>query len=294
MTGRSKRQELRFVSFMETVSISGSLIAQRTCELRLVYFDEAGISNPTQEPFLVVAGILLDADQDWLALDRHLKSIMRKRLPEEMRFTGIFHAKDIWHGTKNFHRDQWPMSKRMEILADLAAIPARFHLLVIHGFVHRIPAAAFLKERQPNLPDATVANLIHASAFLSVAAAVDKWMRQNAPNEVAMLVAEDTGKVKETLRLFHEGYRQDYVDSFFDEIAVKGFPKNVFKTRNIIDAVHFARKLESPLLQIVDTCAFLIKRQLQGRVESKTYFGAFERQMFVPLTKGGWPVGKIS
>jgi hypothetical protein len=257
--------------------------------VRIVYLDEAGISNPAQEPFLVVAGIILNADQDWHALDLHLKSIMRKRLPEEMRFTGVFHATDIWHGKKLFRADQWPMPKRMEILADLTAIPAKFHLSVAHGFVERIPAAALLREKEPNLPDATVANLIHSSAFLLAAAAVDEWMRHNAPNEVAMLIAEDMDKVKGALRMLHDGYRQDYVDSYFDEIRIGGLPQNVFKTRNIIDAVHFARKTESPLLQIADTCAFLVKRQLQGRVESKPYLDAFKAQMISPLTKSGWP-----
>jgi hypothetical protein len=213
---------------------------------------------------------------------------MRKRLPEEMRFTGVFHTKDIWHGTRLFHRDQWPRSKRMEILADLAAIPARFHLSVAHGFVQRMPAAALLVQKSPHLPDATAANLIHSSAFMYAAGAVDRWMRCNAPNEVAMLIAEDTGKVKEALRQFHDGYRQDYVDSYFDQIRIRGYPQNVFETRNIIDAVHFARKNESPLLQIADTCAFLIKRQLQGRLESKPYFDAFEGQMVLALTESGW------
>jgi hypothetical protein len=257
--------------------------------VRLVYLDEAGISSPAQDPFLVVAGIILNADQDWHALDVHLKSIMRKRLPEEMRHTGVFHATDIWHGRRLFGGDQWPMPKRMEILADLAAIPARFHLSVAHGFVERIPAAAFLKGKEPHLPDTTVANLIHSSAFVFAVEAVDEWMRNNAPNEVAMLIAEDMDKVKGALRMFHDGYRQDHVDSYFAEISIKGFPENIFKTRNIIDAVHFARKTESPLLQIADTCAFLIKRQLQGRFESKPYVDAFEAQMIFPLTKNGWP-----
>jgi hypothetical protein len=62
--------------------------------------DESGTSNPEQEPFLVVSGAIINADQDWLNLDRHLKSIMRRRLPEDLRYTGIFHAKDIWHGEK--------------------------------------------------------------------------------------------------------------------------------------------------------------------------------------------------
>jgi len=72
--------------------------------------------------------------------------------------------------------------------------------------------------------------LIHSVAFMNVAAAVDKWMRNNAHNEVAMLVAEDAGKVKQVLRMFQEGYGQDRVDSYFDEIAIKGYPNPSYST----------------------------------------------------------------
>ena len=53
--------------------------------MRLVYLDEAGVSNQEQEPFLIVAGVIIDADQDWRSLDCHLKSLARKYLPEDDR-----------------------------------------------------------------------------------------------------------------------------------------------------------------------------------------------------------------
>lgn len=278
---------MKLVNFLVARSLSGVPVDLRNRRVRLVYLDEAGISNPNQEPFLVVAGVILNADQDWQALDRHLKSLMRKWLPNEMRRTGIFHAKDIWHGAKEFRRDQWPLPKRMSILEDLVAIPSRFHLPVVHGFIERLPAMATLQQKDPRLPASTVANLIHSSAFIGAAASADMWMEQNARNEVAMLIAEDTGRVKEALKMFHDGYRQDYVDSYFAEIAIKDYPKNVFKTRNIIDAVHFASKAESPLLQIADTCAFFIKRVLQGNADAKAYFDVFSSQMVSSLEKNG-------
>jgi hypothetical protein len=270
-------------------SLSGASVDLVNRHVRQVYLDEAGTSNPSQEPFLVVAGIIINADQDWLPLDRHLKSIMRKRLPEELQYTGIFHAKDIWHGSRDFQRPRWPLAKRMEILADLAAIPAKFHLSVVHGFVERGPAAVVLSEIFRKPTDATIGILTHSVAFMRAAGAVDLWMRRNAPNEVAMLVAEDAGKVKQAVRMFQDGYRQDQVDSYFVEIKIKGYPKNVFQTRQIVDTVHFAGKRESPLLQIADTCAFVIKRQLQNAADIKPYFDAFASQMVSPLTENGWP-----
>ena len=117
---------MRLVSNPWCAPFSGAPINLWNRRVRLVYLDESGTSNPEQEPVLVVAGVIVNADQDWLGLDRHLKSIMRKRLPEDLS-TGIFHAKDIWHGEKKFYRAKWPLTKRMEIISDLAAIPAKFH-----------------------------------------------------------------------------------------------------------------------------------------------------------------------
>ena len=54
-------------------SLSGAPVDLVNRHMRLVYLDEAGISNPVQEPFLVVAGIVVNADQDWILLIGTLK-----------------------------------------------------------------------------------------------------------------------------------------------------------------------------------------------------------------------------
>jgi Protein of unknown function (DUF3800) len=272
-------------------SLSGAPINLWNRRVRLVYLDESGTSNPEQEPVLVVAGVIVNADQDWLGLDNHLKSIMRKRLPEDLRYTGIFHAKDIWHGEKKFYRNKWPLNKRMEIISDLAAIPAKFHLPVIYGAMDRKASAALLSKKGKSAADASINTLIHSLAFMGAAASLDTWMANNAKNEVAMMVAEDAGKVKQAVRMFQIGYRQDGVDDYYHELAIRGFPKNVFKTRQIVDTVHFASKLESPLLQIADTCAFLIKRRLQNASDEdvKPYFNALASQLVSSPAKTGDP-----
>ena len=92
--------------------------------------------------------------------------------------------------------------------------------------------------------DPKVNTLIHSISFMTEAGSVDAWMKQNAPNEVAMLVAEDSGKVKQAMRMFQDGYRQDSVDSYYTETAIRGYPDNVFKTQQIVDTVHLAAKQE--------------------------------------------------
>ena len=51
--------------------------------MRLAYLDETGDSNLDHEPYLVVAGVILDGDQDWQPLKRHLESIARRYLPSK-------------------------------------------------------------------------------------------------------------------------------------------------------------------------------------------------------------------
>jgi hypothetical protein len=36
-------------------------------EVRLIYLDEAGVSNKAQEPWLVVGGVIVDADRQLVA-----------------------------------------------------------------------------------------------------------------------------------------------------------------------------------------------------------------------------------
>jgi hypothetical protein len=57
--------------------------------MRFIYLDEAGISNPANEPYLVVAGVIIDADHQWMAVEPHLHVLAETRTPAsapELRF----------------------------------------------------------------------------------------------------------------------------------------------------------------------------------------------------------------
>jgi hypothetical protein len=268
-------------------SLSGAPLSIWNRRVRLVYLDEAGVSKISEEPYLVIAGVILNADQDWRPLQRHLQSIARKYIPSEDRDNIIFHAKDIFHGSGYFVREKWDRPKRMEILDSIAEIPQRFHLPVAIGFVDRAIAANYfqtthrakltrlgLQEVVP-LPDSTVATLTYASSFVQVVESVDNWISLNASSEVAMLVAENTGKIQGALKAIHRGYSPDgSYDPKYDYL---------YTVRNIVDTVHFAAKRESVLLQLADTCAFIIKRHLMGRVDVASCFNLLKAQIISSL-----------
>jgi hypothetical protein len=273
-------------------SLSGARV-ERDRHVRLIYIDESGKSNPRQETYTALAGVIINGDQDYQQLETHLKSLVRKHIPEEDRPGFVFHAMDIFHGSRYFQRDKWPREKRHSILEDLAKIPTKFHLTVIPGFVQRLPFMADFRQRVPSATDEWINHMIHIEAFINVARATDTWMRQNAPHEVAMLVAEKTGKVEAFLKLIHGAFSTETVDIYWENREIdRELRKNnkqlishaAFKTRRIIDTIHFAAKGESALLQIADTCAFLLKRQLMQKQDSAGLFDLITPSLFPQAT----------
>jgi hypothetical protein len=75
--------------------------------VRMIFFDAAGISNPKHEPYIVVAGIILNADKQWKALGHHLSEMADTFAPPEHRDQFIFHATELFSGGKLFPRDRY-------------------------------------------------------------------------------------------------------------------------------------------------------------------------------------------
>lgn len=223
---------MRLVDPLNIRSLSGAPLDIWNRKVRLAYLDEAGVGKVVEEPYLVIAGVILNADQHWRDVQRHIKSIRRKYLPSEVQDNFVFHAKDIWHGSGYFDRETWPRETRKNILLDLAEIPRRYGLAVVHQSVDRAAAARWLEARQrrrprnrfgmtyaelvhptprPPMPPSVVATVTHLTAWVRCVQRIDLWMKANARNEVAMLVAENPGKVQRYLKWAHAGYADDEI-----------------------------------------------------------------------------------
>jgi hypothetical protein len=90
--------------------------------MRLVYIDEGGISKATQEPFVVVAGVIIDADRVLNGVENQLERIMQRNIPERYHKEFIFHATELFNGGgKVFKRErndvvgprEWPLDRRL-------------------------------------------------------------------------------------------------------------------------------------------------------------------------------------
>jgi hypothetical protein len=141
--------------------------------VRLVYADEAGSSNPKQEPFLIVAATIVHADQKLVAVERHLDRLVERHIPTEHQKDFVFHATEIFNGGgKVFKRTalddpnpEWPLDRRLKIAADLAAIPKRFQLPIALGWVERATWPQTF-EIPPDTKDSVKVAWCHVGAFV--------------------------------------------------------------------------------------------------------------------------------
>jgi hypothetical protein len=243
--------------------------------VRLIYVDEAGISNIAQEPFLVVAGVLVDADKQFKSVEAHLDGLVEKYIPKDRRDGFAFHAMELFHGTRRFDRQSWSFEKRLEILDELASIPKKFDLPICFGITDR--ASVPMNISEPASPP-LLEGIAHAHAFFKCAVQAEIMMRGTANFEVGMIIAEDRDRVRAMLKMSHALMRGRVPDEYktavdFESIRA-GLLAKLIPFERIVETVHFAQKVESSLLQVADICAFAIKRDFMKASHSSRLYDA--------------------
>jgi hypothetical protein len=145
----------------------------------------------------------------------------------------------------------------MQLLGQLAQVPRLFGLPVIAAALRRDAARLELAAKRPDISVKSATSITHAYAFADAMRCTDHWMRNNAKNEVAMVIAEKAGRVESAIEKLHEGYSDPTVES-----------DNGFKSAHIVEAISFVPKTASVLLQIADHCSFILKRALSGKADT--------------------------
>jgi hypothetical protein len=213
---------------------------------RFVYLDESGISNPEQEPWLVVGGVIVHGDHQLDGLYDALEGILQK-VPEEQRDGLILHTSDIYGGNgKVFdkkHNPYWEWSKRAEILAALAELPERLNLQVTSGFHKRSEA--------PHLGIAEAQAITYVACLIEV----EIWFRQNAKKENCLILHEDNQDVRTKIRELHRYYQQKSTE------LARDYPNALPFTRIREDPAFQEKRPSHPLI-LADFLAFMTKRKL--------------------------------
>ncbi len=249
--------------------------------MRLIYLDEAGISNPRQEPYLVVAGVIVHGDNQWKALEKGLWDIVCEYIPEKDRKGFVFHATELFSGGKYFDRDTWPKHKRWEILDALVNLIQTHKIPIVHGFVDRLKIYANIEKFVPgdNWATRNKGQMAHGIAFVECAKRAQEWMTIYSGSEVGMFIAEDTTRVKRFIKVIHAQLQDPSSEIFQIEDAP------ITPLSKIIDTIHFAQKHETSILQMADVCAFVIKRVLMGRTDVRRFFNPIAPSILWPHEK---------
>lgn len=239
--------------------------------VRIVYLDESGTSRG--ERLAVVAGVVIDGDNQLIAVEEHIQRLIEKHIPEEYRKEFFFHATNIWSGTKYFKdRDLWPLNRRLQILHDLVDIPQIFDIPIVFGYCPRdelitMPKGFILNEKGRDV-------VVHSIAFVECAYVIEKIMRECWPDEAALLIAEDRPEVRNTVRHMHSWMRSR-------EAPRLDGAEEYLPLSHIRDTVHWAGKLQSRHLQLADICAFVIRGHLDGHPHNPPLYRKLRPMMAV-------------
>lgn len=243
--------------------------------VRLVYVDEAGLSNPAQEPYLVVAAVIVDGDRQLRGVMRHLDKIVDRHIPEEHRANFSFHATHLfnWGGpvfTKN--NPDWPIEKRWLIADELAAIPKKQGLQITFGSVERAKFPHSVPAENLSPKDRVVG--AHVTAYMVCALNVDHWLRQHTQDEICMMVVENNEQAKTLIRETQNYNQRPELVGELNEHERKLLP-----LKRIMEDPLFQPKRRSSVLQLADFCAYVIKRKLMSDSRYDRFFGAFHSQI---------------
>jgi hypothetical protein len=162
-------------------------------------------------------------------------------------------------------------------LDDLVSIPQRFGLTICTGYVD--------KENYPFPlpPGESVSFSAHVLALIKCEMALERWMRENAPKEVALVTVENNTEVRAAAKETHLFYQ--------DPVALEhaGFANHeYFPLVKIRDGLQFADKEECKLLQVADVCAWAVRLHFSKAPHAARFCGPFVNKCISvwPTTSG--------
>jgi Protein of unknown function (DUF3800) len=243
-----------------------------------VYLDEVGIANPDHDPHVVVLGVLVEADKQWLKIGRNLISLSDKYIRPEHRKDFVFHAKELRNGSKKMPRDSYSKVEQDKIIREVCEIPRQFGLPIVAAYVDR----ARLRKNKPTAKEKDLVERAQIIASATCAIMVERFMRERrGEDEGADLIFEDH---PDTRKLTKELHRHLKTKTAADEARAAGFnPDKVLPLQRIPDTASFMEKTDASILQVADACAFATKRHLAGQ-DREGFYDSIKDNFFIGPT----------
>ena len=212
-----------------------------------------GFPTRGKENEYVVAAVITNPDIHWHSIVNYYDDLARCWLDRDefdTRLHGhfVFHALDVWHGSGVWKRER-SLQQRMKIFKQLAQAPGLLNVPVCVGVINK----KSLENDFADLDSGQRKQAFHGLAFNFTMQQVDMWMEENCPQQVCMVTAEDTDTIKKAINHAQFGF-QTNGEGYSHENTIE------FKSRAIVDTVNFADKRLSPIMQMADHCAFILRR----------------------------------
>jgi len=261
--------------------------------VRFVYLDESGIGSQKSEPFVVVAGVIVHADNQLKAIEQHLHKMVETHVHPLLQKFSCFHAKELFNGGTLFTRERYPRESRWAILEELCSIPNKFDLPVVVGVVDREEYKSITWRKDWKPKDLASGAQMLASIVCMIAA--EKYLRKYSPGEVAALIYEnnDTAKtlIKNAQRMLKDG---DVAKILGPNFIGPRFWSYLPLTKIAEDAF-FSEKRSGSLLQVADAVAWAVNRKLRNDTVGDRFFAGFDKQINIirPRAFGPIPASRV-
>ncbi|MDZ4858949.1 MAG: DUF3800 domain-containing protein [Candidatus Hydrogenedentes bacterium] len=209
--------------------------------MRVAFLDDSGLGKLEHDPFVVIAGVVVNMDSQLKAIEHRLSEIKTAFFAVQSDDV-VLHGTDILWGNRTFDKNIYSEDKRLGLLNDTIAIIAEFNLPVVMGVVDR------RLRRIGNEKERIAYALKLASARCALA--IEAYMR-NQGSETCMLVYEDTPCYRKAIRDQHKVLNSE---------ASSALSATYFPFQRIVHNPIFWNKSECALLQVADSAAFTFTR----------------------------------
>lgn len=230
--------------------------------MRIAYLDEAGITARKQEPYAVVAGVIVHGDSQIKPLENALAKVVAE-FPAAHLNERFIHTAKIYGGYGPFHKSKgWTEAMRFSLLDQISSLFSQLQLHVVFGICDKAKLNPRIVHDHRDENQAA-----HVTAAANCTLQIERYMREYCPDELAWIVMENTAENSRALKAMHRFFANvppelaaQYDNRWTPLTKIRGTPQ-------------FEEKGDESILQIADYCAFVTKRQMMRDPFIERYFG---------------------
>lgn len=219
----------------------------------VAYGDDSGTDRSS--PFQIFAAVMMRAEYSFSYLEAQHALAIEQFIPEERRERfHEFHAQELFRGTGVF--EDIKEDKRHGMLRELLIALAMAECDVFYGAV-----------RKQDLHNTVCGSASPLDvAFRLCLRSIESWMQETAAGDLCILISDDMGDRAEKAQLKRS----------FRAMRTKHKLMEFGALAHFHDDIYFGDSKESVGIQLADTCAFFIGRQLRGEPDPKGFYSEFD------------------